>query len=101
MVCEFSQLIDLSVMEPTQVYGHTLDVIGTLVLPISCLEINSPNRSDHWPSIFVSLLCPVIKPHLTIRSSQIITESTAKQFAGKQNIRYLEKKINFNFLMRI
>lgn len=84
---DFLNLIDSfnltqSVMEPTHIHVHTLDLILTSAIPVPSVQINNSGLSDHWPIMFsTSLPCKAPKPSHPHSYSRSITPLTIHRFS--------------------
>lgn len=85
---DFLNLIDSfnlvqSVLGPTHVQGHTLDLVLSFGLPVYNLEVCEVYFSDHMPVLFEATVCfNSVKPPAAVRSCRVINPSTAAHFSS-------------------
>ena len=74
------------VTEPTHELGHTLDLVISLGLTISNIQVRPPIGSDHFPLFFDLLLpCDVFKLCAAARQCRGISPATARSFSSVFN----------------
>lgn len=65
---------------PTQIHGHTLDLVLSYGLPIDDLLLSDAIFSDHCPVMFNFVSNGLVKPHASVRHSRTFKRDTALCF---------------------